>query len=403
MAICCRKGCKENIASISYEYGVRLCYIHFNRRKELSRKRNVKKDIRCKVCGANFSETRNNKFCSNKCKGIGMRTLKDSDKTEIHNHSYWLNTEGFIKNNPLQLNSINGLEDIANIISLYRIKSRLQIPCSHFLKKKIRGNFKKNEHKLTPFIKLDLSHKYPNSKGGMNVPENIMIAPSFINKMNKDKIPENDAFEMFNGHSLSKKRKDMPHSLINSIVRNYSDDEVNALFCKIGKLPRIKNGQSRCLNADAVFNQVFIFDLLNAELIRLKERTILYCLKYICKLFRNKIIKFKGKRVTFITCYFDMIALAFFHAYLRGDPERFLSRIKRFVWVMENGKKTMLRVRALFSSLSLFRRYCKKHLSISVSDPASAKESILDIYAKFFAVKPSYISDEGYPRWIRKC
>jgi hypothetical protein len=43
-----------------------------------------------------------------------------------------------------------------------------------------------------------------------------------------------------------------------------------------------------------------------------------------------------------------MIALAFFHAYLRGDPERFLSRIKRFVWVMENGKKTMLRVRALF-------------------------------------------------------
>lgn len=64
-----------------------------------------------------------------------MRTLKDSDKTEIHNHSYWLNTEGFIKNNPLQLNSINGLEDIANIISLYRIKSRLQIPCSHFFEK----------------------------------------------------------------------------------------------------------------------------------------------------------------------------------------------------------------------------------------------------------------------------
>ncbi|MCM7842320.1 hypothetical protein NCU85_22915, partial [Enterobacter roggenkampii] len=90
--------------------------------------------------------------------------------------------------------------------------------------------------------------------------------------------------------------------------KNYSDDEVNALFCKIGKLPRIKNGQGRYLNADAVFNQVFIFDLLNAELIRLKERTILYCLKYICKLFRNKIIKFKGKRVTFITCYFDMIA-----------------------------------------------------------------------------------------------
>ncbi|MCM7672673.1 hypothetical protein M8S60_24110, partial [Enterobacter asburiae] len=61
----------------------------------------------------------------------------------------------------------------------------------------------------------------------------------------------------------------MPHSLINSIVKNYSDDEVNALFCKIGKLPRIKNGQGRYLNADAVFNQVFIFDLLNAELIRL--------------------------------------------------------------------------------------------------------------------------------------
>ena len=45
-----------------------------------------------------------------------MRTLKDSDKTEIHNHSYWLNTEGFIKNNPLQLNSIKGIEDKANII-----------------------------------------------------------------------------------------------------------------------------------------------------------------------------------------------------------------------------------------------------------------------------------------------
>jgi hypothetical protein len=403
MAKCCRKGCEADIASISYEYGVRLCYIHFKRRKELSLKRNVKKGIRCKICGADFSETRNNKFCSNTCKGIGMRTLKDDDKTEIHNHSYWLNTEGFIKNNPLQLNSINGLEDIANIISLYRIKSRLQMPCSHFLENKIRGNCKKNEHKLTPFIKLDLSHKYPNSKGGMNVPENIMIASSFINTMNKDKVPENDAFEMFNGCSLSKKRKDMPYSLINSIVKSYSDDEVNAFFCKIGRLPTIKNGQSRCLDVDAVFNQVFIFDLLKKELKRLNEKDLLYCLEFMDKYLRSKVIKFKGMSVAFTPCYLDMVALAFFHAYLRGDPERFLSRLKRFTWVMDNGKTKMLRIRALFSSLSLFRRYCKKHLSISVSDPVSAKESMLEVYAKLFAVKPSYISDEGYPRWIRKC
>lgn len=101
MVICCRKGCKENIVFISYEYGVRFCYIYFNRWKELSWKRNVKKDICCKVCGVNFFEMRNNKFCLNKCKGIGMRIFKDFDKIEIYNYLYWFNIEGFIKNNLL--------------------------------------------------------------------------------------------------------------------------------------------------------------------------------------------------------------------------------------------------------------------------------------------------------------
>lgn len=110
------------------------------------------------------------------------------------------------------------------------------------MKKKIWGNCKKNEYKLILFIKLDLSYKYLNLKGGMNVLENIMIVFLFINKMNKDKIFENDVFEMFNGYFLSKKRKDMLYSFINFIVRNYLDDEVNVLFCKIGKLLRIKNG-----------------------------------------------------------------------------------------------------------------------------------------------------------------
>jgi hypothetical protein len=62
-----------------------------------------------------------------------MRILKEADKIEVYHHSYWLNVECFIKNNPLQLNSINSLEDMAEIINLYKLKSRLQFACSHFL------------------------------------------------------------------------------------------------------------------------------------------------------------------------------------------------------------------------------------------------------------------------------
>lgn len=139
------------------------------------------------------------------------------------------------------------------------------------------------------------------------------------------------------------------------------------------------------------------------ELICLKERIIFYCLKYICKFFWNKIIKFKGKCVIFIICYFDMIVFVFFYVYLWGDFECFLFRIKRFVWVMENGKKIMLRVCVFFFLLFLFRWYCKKYLLIFVSDFVFVKESILDIYVKFFVVKFFYIFDEGYLRWICKC
>ncbi|HEM8782327.1 TPA: hypothetical protein U2Q94_002042 [Enterobacter hormaechei] len=401
MAICCRKGCNLNIDPVSYEHKVRLCYIHFNKRKELSHRRNVKKEIRCKVCGADFSETRNNKYCSNKCKGIGMRILKEAEKIEVYHHSYWLNVECFIKNNPLQLNSINSLEDMAEIINLYKFKSRLQFACSHFLGRKILSKHKKNEHKLIPFIKIDLSHKYPNSKGGMNVVGNIMIAPSFINKMNKDKIPENNAFQEFNGKSANKKRKDIRCSLVNAITKNYSEDEINAMFYKIGKLPRLKNGQKRNLDVADTFNQVIIFELLKKECKRLELKDYLYCLKFVDKLLRNKTIKFRGRTITFFPCYLDMISLAFFHAYLRGDPDCFLSKFKDFVRAMDNGKTTMRRVRALFSVLAISRRYCKKYFSISSADLASTKETILTVYAKFFTVKPSYISDEGYPRWIR--
>ncbi|GJL43924.1 hypothetical protein TUM17577_51330 [Enterobacter asburiae] len=78
-----------------------------------------------------------------------------------------------------------------------------------------------------------------------------------------------------------------------------------------------------------------------------------------------------------------------------------MSKFKDFVRTMDNGKTTTRRVRALFSVLAISRRYCKKYFSISSANLESTKDTILTVYAKVFAVKPSYISDEGYPRWIR--
>lgn len=400
MAICCRKGCGEHIAPISYDNNIRLCFFHFNKRNELAQKRNIKNRSQCTVCGAGLSEIRNSKYCSNKCKGIGMRILKEADKTDIHHHSYWINAENLIKQNPLQLNSINSLCDIVDLVSLYKVKAKFQMSCNRILGEKITSKIKRNEHKLRAFMHIDMSHLFPNSKGGLNIAKNILIAPSFINKLAKDKAPENYYYQEFNGFQSGRKRGDISHSLIGAIVKKHTEIEVDNMFSSIGKLPRIKNGDTRDLDISEIFNQVFIFGLLKSECQRLHFRDCYYCLRFFETL-KGRNIEIKYGWIRFLPCYLDMIALLFFYALLRGDCDNYLLRIKRLVNKVEHARKPEKRMRALLSTLSLSRRYAMRYFSISSRDKKTAEDSMITVYGKVFLLPPSYITEEGYPKWIR--
>jgi hypothetical protein len=75
------------------------------------------------------------------------------------------------------------MTEIVNYYHLYLRKSHYQ--------RSYTPPLSDRQEKLTlaPLPFLDISHLYPNAKGGANTTENMIIAPSFINRRNNDAIP----------------------------------------------------------------------------------------------------------------------------------------------------------------------------------------------------------------------
>ncbi|AYW90628.1 hypothetical protein EGX47_04330 [Yersinia pseudotuberculosis] len=399
MAICCRKNCKRTMLTIGKAYHLRLCHVHFTRKKELENKRELKRNLQCVVCNMSIAITRNEKYCSNKCKGIGLRSIEDDIMLAITRHSYWLNIERCIKSNPLQLNSINKLQDIADIYLLYKIKSKWQHSFNFFLGEKRTSIKFKNEHKLVPFMELELCHRYPNSKGGMNTDKNIIIGPAFINRMLKDIVPLQTKKGELNGEKGEGKIISVRTGLIKSLKCNFESVDIYELFNKIGNVPSFNGIDKRDVSFAELYNKNFIFDLLIEEVKRLKlmeVKEILVILKKMLFLSFN----YYTSLVIIHPYHLDIVSLIFFHSILSGDKDSFIAlSLKLFINGERNVLKKHLRRHHMMYYLLTAKKYVVANFGLHF-DGSNDHDIAIVLYSKVFSIPPHYINKDGYPKWM---
>lgn len=388
MAICCRKNCGNIIPSRGEAKNLRLCQFHFSKKIELHLQRTMKDHKECFVCGQRIALLRNEKYCSNKCKGIGLRSIDDDHILAITQHSYWLNVERFIKTNPLQLRSINKLQDITDLIGLYKLKSTRQHSYNFFLGEKKTSIEKGNEHKLIPFMQLELCHLYPNSAGGMNTAMNFIIGPAFINRMVKDCIPFQREQGLFNGMKCSGKIIPVKTGLMKAIKKYYAHEKIISTLKQIDKIPRFSREEKRDITQDKIYNTNLIFDLLCNEAKRLNLDDLHLFLRALSKVMHKA---FRYKKITILVkpYFLDMLGLAIFHAILTGDRNDFIDR------VVNNKKKQVVVLKLIL----IARQYINSNFKCNFKS-YNAEDEAIELYKKVFSIPPVYINGEGYPKWM---
>lgn len=164
---------------VSYnEKKYRLCTRHYEGMIANIKRREEKLRAVCDYCGKSISQSRNHKFCSVICRNRARRIIDDNDIVNLNNHSWWISLESMLKTNPKGLGSISGLNDICEILGLYFIKSKYQQPYNMFNGVYLTDEFGERIKRFIHWFPLELSHRYPNSKGGANTAKNILISPA---------------------------------------------------------------------------------------------------------------------------------------------------------------------------------------------------------------------------------
>jgi|GEM_PF-2502248 len=70
-----------------------------------------------KGCNKSLSDSRNKRFCSNECRHKAHRIIDDDNIIKLVKHSWWLNIESMLKNNPGGLGSINDPGDVVDNVA----------------------------------------------------------------------------------------------------------------------------------------------------------------------------------------------------------------------------------------------------------------------------------------------
>ncbi|MFT2937623.1 hypothetical protein [Enterobacter sp. 03-F-08-SI-ECC] len=310
MTQCDRSNCKKDILRRTSAGDAGLCDDHyqtflFNEQNKARRLLLV-----CQSCGCSLAETRNEKYCSTKCRQKGSRKINSDSFFSILSSSYWIHIFNTIIRNILALGSIEGPEDIVDFHQLYQIKYRHQrsyaIP-----------SYDGYQGKLKPVALLcvQICHMYPNGKGGANVAGNLIIAPEFINRRNSDIIPYQE--NGFGGIKSTGEYTPFSGSLYDGLVERFGSDAVNDAFSKITPVKRFYGNAVREIEFSGLDKSLPLFTLLYEELWRLGYKEIAECLGELRQLY------------PYYPLYLELLAILGFHAVLSGDPDRFMTLLCR--------------------------------------------------------------------------
>lgn len=356
------------------EIKYRLCPQHYDRMIARVIMREEKKTAICGYCGISIALSRNSKFCSANCRIKATRIIDDDDIVSLHNHSWWISLEAMLKANPVGLGSITGINDISEMIGLYFMKSHYQHPYNM-----INGEFVTDEYgeRIKRFIQgfpLDLSHRYPNSKGGANNAKNILICPGLINRMVKDNIPLYEEGNPYNGFKAQGGTHKIIKTLLKALVEKFGRTTVKeALWC-VKKMPfaDITRPKNLILNTTSQPLTVLLLEELN----RLNLGKL------------RAAVKASSESPRICTDFLDaeLLAASCFHALLTGDKDGFLDELMQLDVACRDANGATDIEGQINSFTRTHSRYMKKYFHVNMRSERDTR----NLYKRFFTHPPMY-------------
>uniref|UniRef100_UPI0036DA7F76 hypothetical protein n=1 Tax=Photorhabdus sp. RM322S TaxID=3342825 RepID=UPI0036DA7F76 len=277
-----------------------------------------------------MADSRNKRFCSNECRHKAHRIIDDGSIVKLVKHSWWLRIESMLKNNPYGLGSINGPDDIARMMELYRIKARHQKAYNVLHNEWVLDKHGKPLRHLRPLLELEICHRYPNAKGGANTVMNLLIAPTRINRMLKDSVPHFEPGGQFNGIKTIQKERPVEKTLLKALSDQFGKESVQVALWQVKHVRFVDMMKRHALTSINTFDYPPLQGLLESELLRLK----LYELK------EGVTVLAEHLRMTSCGIDNELLAIGCFHALLKGDADSFLNRLSLLSSYLADNKTT---------------------------------------------------------------
>lgn len=357
MAKCSRKKCQEEISANPEAAKKRLCDKHYRTFRRNEYERYLQSERQCKYCKKPLSGSRNKIYCSAKHRQLGSRKISEQLIFDITHYSYWFHIQEAIKRNPLQLGSIDSIDDIVDFFNLYIRKATHQrsyyAPCPTA-----------SQSRPTPLLRLEVCHRYPNSKGGANTSMNLFLGPSRINRMVKDTIPDMSQGAEFCGVKSPNAAISMKSSLYDALVDKFGLEKLTESLQRVKK-PRLFTGNVfRHVEFTGTPSALPLYSLFTEE-IRRANPTHTDWLDILSNLRKQFGLVYP--------LYVELIAAMGFYAVLTGDRKRFLQRLFRFpqVYTVHQCRAVHHRSYGKFMSL-LIRKYMMEFFSVDVKGQENA-------------------------------
>lgn len=379
MAICKRNNCRCLVGELPAERNLRLCSEHFQGRFFNVVKRGLKKGLVCQYspCGNSLANTRNQRYCCLDHRNKARRLIDDDAIVNLVKHSYWVNVESLLKNNPLGLGSINSPNDIADLIRLYMRKASHQKAYNTINGVRITDSSGAPIKRLIPWLDLELCHIYPNSKGGSNTLENIIIAPALINRKMKDAMPICRSDNAFHGIKAPGTALPVKSTLLKAITEQYGQLEVQQALSPVKQVTFVAPGVLRRLFGTNIYAHPPMLKLLKEEVMRLGEWDLWESINHIES---NPWLSAGPAN--------ELFAVAIFHAMLTGDAD---DLIMVFSGLIADIKERARNKETLFHFYYQNRldQYMLRYFDLDLHD----QEACNRFYNCFFTVPP--IDNQG--------
>lgn len=264
------------------------------------------------------------------------------------------------------LRSIDSPMDTVDIYHLHIQKSRHQRSYAIY-----RDNKHQEGFTPVPLLELEVCHLFPNSLGGKNVINNLIIGPKYINRRNSNSIPYQG--NGFDGVQATGTLIPCSGSLYDGLVEHFGLNSTEMALMTITPAKKFQGTTAREINFNGIDNSLPIFTLLHEQLWRLGHDKVATNLMDIKKMF------------PFYPLYLELLAIIGFHAALSGDPDRIMMIICRVFNKYFANHVLSHNPHNRFTAVLylLLQKYLHRYFSVDIQD----RDSVVNFYNGFYSQK----------------